>query len=75
MPYDTRRWGKSFFVDEECETLENGEEVCSGYLRNFFMSELAKNARYALPFIKNIRQFVTPFCVEMTGADDNDLLN
>ena len=42
----TERWGPSYFID----TTENSDQV----FINYFVAEVAKEARYALPYVKNI---------------------
>ena len=41
-------WGENFFID-----TVNGQKV-----RNYFMAKVDKVARYAVPFVKNIRRFI-----------------
>jgi len=43
----TEKWGPNFFFDCNSDT----EEI----KLNYFVSEVSKVARYALPFIKNIK--------------------
>ena len=47
---DTRAlWGDSYFI----ECLNENET-----LPNFFVSEVAKRAKYALPFMRNISRWI-----------------
>ena len=45
---NSRFWGDSFFFD----TVNNQQ------VRNYFMAELDKVARYAVPFVKNIKRLI-----------------
>jgi len=45
VPHNEKIWGKSYFYDDF-----EGKVT-----RNFFVSEMDKVARYAVPFVKNIK--------------------
>ena len=45
----TNFWGSNYFFD-----TVNGQPV-----KNFFIAEVEKHARYALPFVKNITRLVS----------------
>ena len=45
---NTQFWGDNYFVD-----IVNGQKV-----RNYFAAEMDKKARYAIPFIKNMKRLI-----------------
>jgi hypothetical protein len=49
LPWAPERWGQSYFLHKNKD-----QEI----MRNYFVCELDKVARYALPFIKNIGEWM-----------------
>lgn len=52
VPHSQVLWGTNYFMDDpQCDVqLEKGLPV-----KNFFVDEISKKARYAMPFVRNIK--------------------
>ena len=53
----SRYWGPSYFLDEVAVPHLQGGQT-TAIKKNFFVAEVEKRARYALPFARNISHFV-----------------
>ena len=61
IPYDQNLWGKDYFVEVNVEEdMEGGSGGAPTVhvVKNFCIYEASKVARYALPFIKNIKHML-----------------
>ena len=48
-------WGENFFIDNTVPQEEQSStEAMTSAVKNYFVAELEKVARYALPFVKNM---------------------
>jgi hypothetical protein len=61
QPHNTKLWGSGFLLEDQDPFYKAfyANSVKYGYdqdskIRNFFMCEIEKHARYIVPFIKNI---------------------
>ena len=55
IPHNMETWGKSYFYDSKNDENTGLREVGVEEVRkNFFVSEVEKITRYAIPFIKTI---------------------
>ena len=52
-----RYWGPSYFFDDVLAYNWSGHRD-PALRRNFFVSEVEKTARYALPFVRNMSHFI-----------------
>ena len=53
LPLFIDPWSKKYYSTHNFKR-EKEPETTAGLTRNYFVAELSKVARYALPFIKNI---------------------